>query len=96
MLSGPARKDALLNLLFVNIGLVGDVVEGGSLGHCDHGIKFKIFNAMRKSTAESCPLQERTSGEPAWGAALEEYIFEGQGLQKCCSIFRNYLLEAQE
>lgn len=64
MLSGPARKDALLNLLFVNIGLVGGVVEGGSLGHCDHGMfKFKIFNAMRKSTAECCPLQESQLGE---------------------------------
>lgn len=60
-LSESTWKDALLNLLFVNIGLVGDVMEGGSLGHSDHGMfKFKIFNVMRKSTAE---FLTRASGE---------------------------------
>lgn len=56
-------------------------------------VKFKIFNVVRKSTAELLP---RASGELTWGAILAEYIFEGQGVQKCWSIFRNYLLEAQE
>lgn len=81
-------------LLFVNIGLLGDVMEGDSLGHCDHDmVTFKIFKVMRKSTAELLP---RTSGELTWGATLAEYIFEDQRVQKCWSILRNYLLESQE
>lgn len=89
-LSEPARKDALLDLLFVNIGLVGDVMEGSSLGHSDHDmVKVKIFNIMRKSTAG---LLLRASGEVTQGATLAEYIFEGLGVQKCWSIFKNRLL----
>jgi len=50
VLSEPARKDVLLELLFVNReGLVGDVMVGGCLGHSDHEmIEFKIFDVMRK------------------------------------------------
>lgn len=84
-LSEPTRKDALLDLLFVNIGLVGDVMEGSSPGHNDHDmVTVKISNIMRKSTAE---LLLRASGEVTQGAALAEYIFGGLGVQKCWSIF---------
>ena len=56
VLSEPTRKDALLDLLFVNReGLVGDVMVGGCLGHSDHEmVEFKIFSVMRKKGQHSC------------------------------------------
>lgn len=51
-LSEPTRKDALLNLLFVNRGL-GDLMVGGCLGHNDHEItEFKIFRVMGRKKKE--------------------------------------------
>ena len=57
VLSEPTRKDALLDLLFVNReGLVEDVMVGGCLGHSDHKmVEFKVFSVMRKRTAELLP-----------------------------------------
>ena len=54
VLSEPARKDALLGLLFVNReGLVGDVMVGACLGHSDHEmVEFKIFSVRKKRTAD--------------------------------------------
>jgi len=51
VLSEPARKDALLDLLFVNReGLVGDVMVGGCLGHSDR----EIVECNEKKAQQSC------------------------------------------
>lgn len=46
VLSGPTRKDALLEMLFVNReGLVGGVTAGSCLGHSDQkwlSLKFSV------------------------------------------------------
>jgi len=61
VLSEPTRKDALLDWLFENRGLVGDVMVGGSLGHSDHEmVELKIFNVMRRKNSR---VATRTSGE---------------------------------
>ena len=61
VLSEPARKDALLDLLLVNReGLVGDVMVGGCLGHSDHEmVVFKIFSVRRKKDSRVATLHFR-------------------------------------
>jgi len=62
ILSKPARKGVLLDLLFVGReGLMGDVTVAGCLSRSDHGMaEFKIFGVMRKKrSAELLPWISR-------------------------------------
>jgi len=61
VLSEPARKDALLDLLFVNReGLVAGVTVGGCLGHCGHDMaEFNIFSVKRKKDNRVATLDFR-------------------------------------
>ncbi|GAB0210072.1 hypothetical protein GRJ2_003473000 [Grus japonensis] len=52
LVSEPTREGVLLDLLFVNRGLVGDVIFGGCLGHSNHEmIEFSIVvvNGVKSS-----------------------------------------------
>ncbi|GAB0210316.1 mitochondrial enolase superfamily member 1 [Grus japonensis] len=102
ILSEPTRKDALLDLLFVNReGLMGDVMVGDCLGHSDHErVGFKIFSVMRKKDSRVATLDFRRANfkllrELLIGLSWES-AFEGLGVHKCWSVFKNHLLEAQE
>lgn len=60
--SESTRKDALLDLLFVNReGFMWDVMVSGCLCHRDNMVVFKIFSAMRKRDRRLATLdfQER-------------------------------------
>lgn len=58
VLSEKARKDALLDLLFVNReGLMGYVMIYGCLGQSDHKmIEFKGFGVMRRKFSRIATL----------------------------------------
>ncbi|KAK4806138.1 hypothetical protein QYF61_001061 [Mycteria americana] len=102
VLGEPTRKDALLDLLFVNgEGLVGDVMVGGCLGHSDHEmVELKIFSVMRKKDSRVATLDFRRANFKLLGELISrvpwESAFEGLGVHECWSAFKNHLLEAQE
>ncbi|XP_040977464.1 uncharacterized protein LOC121232961 [Aquila chrysaetos chrysaetos] len=102
VLREPTRKDALLDLLFVNReGIVGDVLVGGCLGHSDHEmVEFKIFSVMRKQDSRVATLDFRRANFKLFRELLSrvpwESAFEGLGVHECWSVFKQHLLEAQE
>ncbi|KAK4827172.1 hypothetical protein QYF61_015134 [Mycteria americana] len=102
VLSEPTRKDALLDLLFVNReGLVGDVMVGGCLGHSDYEmVEFKIFSVMRKKDSRVATLDFRRGNLKLFRELFSrvpwESAVEGLGVHECWSVFKNHLLEAQE
>lgn len=71
----PTRKDALLDLPFVNrVGHMWDMRVGGCLGNSDHVVvEFKIFRAVGKKDSR---VAIWTSGEQTLsfsGSCLAEY-----------------------
>lgn len=100
-LSEPTRKDALLDLLFLNRGLVGDVMVGGCLGHSDHEmVEFKFFGVMRKKASRVATLDFKRANlkllSELGSTVPLESDFEGLGIHECWSVFKNHILEAQE
>lgn len=98
--SEPARKDALLDLLFVSReGLVGDVMVDGCLGRRDHKIvEFTIFGVMRKMVSRvdtldfkraNFKLVSKLVSSVPWKSA-----FEGLGVCECWSVFKNHFSKA--
>lgn len=76
VLSESARKDTVIDLLFVKReGPTGDVMLGVCLGHSDHKmVASEIFGEMTKRAAELLPW---TSGEETWsywGCCLTGYL----------------------
>ncbi|GAB0178757.1 hypothetical protein GRJ2_000341000 [Grus japonensis] len=102
LLSEPTRKDALLDLLFVNReGLVGDMTVGGCLGRNDHKmVQFKIFGVMRKKISRVATLDFRRAKfkllEELFGSVPWEPAFEGLEIHESWLAFENHLLKAQE
>ena len=102
VLSEPARKDALLDLLFVSReGLVGDVMVGSCLSHSDHKmVEFKIFSVMRKKDNEVAALDFRRANVKLFRELFSrvpcESAVEGLGVHKCWSVFKEQLSEAQD
>ena len=101
VLRKPARKDALIDLLFVNEGFVGEVMVGSCLGHSDHEmLEFKIFSVMRKKDSRVATLDFRRANFPLFrelfGRVPWDSAVEGLGVDECWSVFKNHLLEAEE
>ena len=94
----PTRKDALLDLLFVNReGLVGNVMVGGCLGHSDHEItEFKIASVMRKKDSIVSTLDFRRAKFKLFSRVPWDSAVEGSGVHECWSVFKKHLLEVQE
>ena len=94
----PTRKDALLDLLFVNReGLVGNVMVGGCLGHSDHEIiEFKIVSVMRKKDSIVSTLDFRRAKFKLFSRVSCDSAVEGSGVHECWSVFKKHLLEVQE
>lgn len=94
----PTRKDALLDLLFVNReGLVGNVMVGGCLGHSDHeSTEFKIASVMRKKDSIVSTLDFRRAKFKLFSRVPWDSAVEGSGVHECWSVFKKHLLEAQE
>lgn len=76
-------------------------MAGGCLGHRDQEmVGFKIFSVIRKKDSRVAtpdfrranfkPFKEQFSRVP-WDSA-----FEGSGVHKCWSVFKNHFLGAQE
>lgn len=65
LLNEPTRKDALLDLLFVNREeLMGNVMGGGCLGHSDHKmVVLQICRVMRKKKRGGEQFLPQTSEE---------------------------------
>jgi len=86
VLSEPTRKDALLDLLFVNReGLVRDVMVSGCLGHSDHDmIEFKTVSVMRKKDSRVATLDIRRANFKLFRELFSrvpwESAFEGLGV----------------
>jgi len=80
---------------------VGNVKVKGSLGCSDHEmVEFKILRAARRVRSKLAALNIKTAdfgllrnllGRIPWDKALE-----GRGAQENWSIFKDYLLQAQE
>ena len=82
-------------------GLVRDVMVGGCLGHSDCEIvKFKIFSVIRKKDSRVATLDFRRANfnlfRELFNRVPWQSAFEGLGVHKCWSVFKNHLLEAQE
>ena len=102
VLSEPARKDALLDLLITNReALVGDVMVGGCLGHSDHEmVELKLCSVKRKKDSRFATLAFRRANIKLFRELFNrvpwECAFEGLGVHECWSVFKNHRLEAQE
>lgn len=87
--SERTKKDALLDLLFVNReGLVGDVMVGGCCGHSDHKmVEFKIFDVMRKMISRVATLDFKRANFKLLSELVSsvpwESAFEGLGVLEC-------------
>ena len=93
VLGEPTRKDALLDLLFVNReGLVGDVVVGGCLGHSDHKmVEFKLVSVMREKDSRVATLGFRRANFKPFSRVPWESASEGLGVHECWSVFKKHL-----
>ena len=102
VLSEPARKDALLDLLIMTReALVGDVMVGGCLGHSDHEmVEFKLLSVKRKKDSRVATLDFRRANFKVFRELFSrvpwESAFEDLGVHECWSFFKDHLLEAQE
>ncbi|GAB0208399.1 mitochondrial enolase superfamily member 1 [Grus japonensis] len=102
VLSESTRKDALLDLLFVNReGLMGDVMVSDCLGHSAYEmVEFKIVSVVRKKDSRVPTLDFRRANFKLFRELFSrvpwESAFEGLGVHECWSVFKNHLLEAQE
>lgn len=89
VLSEPTRKDALLDLVFVNReGLTGDVLVGGYPGHSGHEmVEFKIFGVIRRKDSRAATLDFRKANFKVFGKLFNrvpcESGFEGLGRHRC-------------
>ena len=85
VLSEPTRKDALLDWLFENRGLVGDVMVGGYLGYSeDEMSEFKIFSKMSKTDSRVATLDFRRANFKVFRELFSrESAFEGSGVHEC-------------
>ena len=68
----PTREGALLDLLFVNRGLVDDVAVRGRLGHRDHEIiEFSILREARRGLSRTDILDFRRADFVLFGTCLK-------------------------
>lgn len=98
VLSEPARKDALPDLLFMNRGGLVAVV-GGSLGHSGHIMfEFEVFGAMRKKVIRVDTLDFKRANfkllRELFSSVPRESAFEGSGVHECWSVLKNHLLKS--
>lgn len=100
VLSETTRKDALLDVVFVNReGLMGDVLLDGFPGHSGHEmVEFKIFSVIRRKDSRAATV--RRANFKVFGKLFNrvpcESGSEGLGCHRCWSVFKNYLLQARE
>jgi len=101
LVSEPTRGSALLDLLFTNGGLVGDVVIGGHLGLSNHEmIEFTILGEVKRGASKTTTMVFQRADFGLFRMLVERVSWErgrkGKGVQEGWTLFKELVLKAQE
>ena len=98
----PAREGDPLDLLFMNrVGLVGDVVFGGRLGHNNYEmIEFLVLGEVRRGVSRTATLDFQRAEFGLFRSLVDrvpwEAVLKGKGVQEGWTFFKKEILKAQE
>ncbi|GAB0206658.1 hypothetical protein GRJ2_003131400 [Grus japonensis] len=100
LVSETTREGTPLDLLFVNReGLVGDVMVGGHLGHCEYVIcnEFFILGAVRRRVSITATLDVQKADFGLFrslaGRVPWEAVLKGKGVQEGWTFFKKEILK---